>query len=59
MKEFLSDKNLEYVEYNVEDNPEARQRMIDKSQHTIVPTVVVGEEVVLGCDTQKLADLLP
>ena len=31
VKEFLSVKQLDYVEYNVEENPEARHRMISKS----------------------------
>jgi glutaredoxin 3 len=58
VKEFLSVKQLDYVEYNVEENPEARHRMISKSRQTVIPTVIVGEEIVTGYDVKKLVDLL-
>ncbi|MCR3923385.1 MAG: glutaredoxin, partial [Firmicutes bacterium] len=53
MKEFLSEQKVDFIEYNVEDDKEARQRMVAKSHHTIIPTVVVGEEVVLGFDAHR------
>jgi glutaredoxin-like YruB-family protein len=58
VKEFLSEKNVDFVEYNVEDDLLARQRMMDISAHTTVPTIVVGDDVVVGFDTKKLAELL-
>ncbi|MBS4022096.1 MAG: glutaredoxin family protein [Dethiobacter sp.] len=58
MKEFLSERNVDYKEYNVEDDQEARRRMVEISRHTTVPTVVVGDEVVVGFDPQKLDKLL-
>jgi glutaredoxin len=58
VKEFLSERNVDYVEYNVEDDLEARKRMMDISGHTTVPTTVVGQEVVVGFDPRKLDKLL-
>lgn len=49
---------MDYVEYNVEDDLEARKRMMDISGHTTVPTTVVGQEVVVGFDPRKLDKLL-
>lgn len=59
VKEFLTERQVEYVEYNVEDDAEAMDRMMELSQHTTVPTIVVGEEVVVGFDPKRLGKLLP
>ncbi|EEG76912.1 glutaredoxin family protein [Dethiobacter alkaliphilus] len=59
VKEFLSERRVDFVEYNVEDDEEARERMVDLSSHTTVPTIVVGDEVVVGFDPKRLAKLLP
>lgn len=58
MKEFLSERNVDYVEYNVEDDARARARMIELSGHATVPMVMVGDEVVVGFDPQRLEKLL-
>jgi glutaredoxin 3 len=58
IKELLAENNMDYVEYNVEDDPAARERMIRFSRHTIVPTVIVGDEVMVGFDPQRLRELL-
>jgi len=58
VKEFLSERNVEFTEYNVEDDKEARRRMTEISGHTTVPTTVVDNEVVIGFDPGKLAKLL-
>lgn len=58
MKEFLSEKDVDYVEYNVEDDPEARERMIAVSHHATVPTLVIDGEVMVGIFPERLAELL-
>lgn len=57
MKEFLSEQRIDYVEYNVEEDPQHRKRMVDKSQNTIIPTLIVGDKIVLGYDAGKLENL--
>ena len=59
VKEFLSERQVDYVEYDVEDDVKARQRMMELSQHTTIPTIVVGDEVVVGFDPKRLGKLLP
>ena len=58
VKEFLSEKNVDYVEYNVQDDMAARRRMVEISRHTTVPTIVVGDEVIVGFDAKRLDQLL-
>jgi glutaredoxin len=58
VKEFLSEKDVDYVEYNVQDDEEARERMIEISQHTTVPTLVIDGEVMVGIFPERLAELL-
>ena len=58
LKEFLSERNVNYSEYNIEDDPAARRRMVEISRHNTVPTVVVGDEVVVGFDPKRLDKLL-
>lgn len=58
VKEFLTEREVDYVEYNVEDDFEARKRMVELSRHTTVPTIVVGEDVVVGFDPKRLAKLV-
>ncbi|NLZ38786.1 MAG: glutaredoxin family protein [Firmicutes bacterium] len=57
MKEFLSEQKVDYVEYNVEENPQYRKRMMEKARNTVIPTLIVGDEVVFGYDEDKLEDL--
>jgi glutaredoxin 3 len=58
VKEFLTERDISYSEHNIEDDPDARLQMMEISRHNIVPTVVVGEEVVVGFDPRRLDRLL-
>ncbi|NLN07983.1 MAG: glutaredoxin family protein [Firmicutes bacterium] len=58
MKEFLSDRQVSFREYNVDEDREAREEMLALSRHAIVPTVVVDGEAVIGFDEEKLDRLL-
>ena len=58
VKEFLSEREVEFVEFNVEEDPSAKQRLLEVSSHLIIPTIAVGGEVVIGYDPQKLETLL-
>ncbi len=54
-KEFLKENNVEYTEYNVAEDMDKRQEMIDKSGQMGVPVVFVGEEMFIGFDKDKLS----
>lgn len=58
MKEFLSQKGVNYQEKNVASDNQAREEMLQKSSSMAVPTIVVGNEVVVGFDKNKLEKLL-
>ena len=57
MKEFLSEKGLIYNEQDVTRDEAARNEMVRKTGRISVPTVTIGEEVVVGFDKSKLEKL--
>lgn len=58
VKEFLSQKGVKYRELNVAENEAARSEMIRKTGRMAVPTIKVGEQVVVGFDRNQLERLL-
>ncbi len=58
VKDFLNENSIEFEEYDVSSNMEKRQEMIDKTGQMGVPVIMVGEEVVVGFDKEKLSELL-
>jgi glutaredoxin len=59
VKEFLSQKGVSYEELNVAENDQARDEMIKKTGRMAVPTVTVGNQVVVGFNRSELERLLP
>jgi len=58
VKEFLSQKGVKFRELNVAENDDARSEMIKKTGRMAVPTITVGEQVVVGFDRKELDRLL-
>ena len=58
MKEFLSQKGVKYTDYDVSTDAHARDEMVAKSGMMAVPVVVVGDEVVVGFNRDRLEALL-
>ncbi|UNC92688.1 glutaredoxin family protein [Candidatus Contubernalis alkaliaceticus] len=58
VKEFLSKKGVSYVEYDVSEDENARQEMMDKSGRMAVPTMVINNEVIVGFDQEKIDELI-
>ncbi|MHB1419448.1 MAG: glutaredoxin family protein [Bacillota bacterium] len=58
MKEFLSQKGVDFQEYNVADNDSAREEMLAKTGRMAVPTIMVGNEVIIGFDRERLEGML-
>jgi glutaredoxin 3 len=56
-KEFLSQNGVAYTDYNVAENEEKRNEMINKSGQMGVPVIDVNGEVMVGFDQGRLADL--
>ena len=57
-KDFFKDKGIAYTEYNVAGDMEKRQEMIQKSGKMGVPVILVGDEVIVGFDQEKLVSSL-
>ena len=57
-KEFLKEKNIDYTDYNVAEDAEKREEMIEKSGQMGVPVIYVGDEMIIGFDKDRLVELL-
>jgi len=57
-KSFFDQNNAQYTEYNVSEDAEKRQEMVDKSGQMGVQVILVGDEVTVGFDEGRLKELL-
>lgn len=57
-KEFFKDNNVDYTEYNVAEDAEKRQEMVEKSGQMGVPVIVIDEQVMVGFDENKLKEAI-
>ncbi|HHY36600.1 MAG TPA: glutaredoxin family protein [Firmicutes bacterium] len=57
VKEFLSQKGVEFVEVDVASDFQARQELIRKGYRG-VPVTVIGEEEIPGFDVAKLEEAI-
>jgi len=58
VKEFLSQKGVNYEELDVADNEEARREMLEKTGRMAVPTIIIDGEVIVGFDREKIEEHL-
>lgn len=49
-KMLLDSKNLSYTELDVDQQPELRREMMERSQRHTVPQIFIGDHHVGGCD---------
>lgn len=57
-KEFFNEKGVKYTDLNVGENLEARKEMIEMTGQMGVPVIRIGDDVVVGFDQKKVAELL-
>lgn len=57
-KEFFKEHKIEFKEYDVARDVEAREEMIRKSGQLGVPVIDIGGKLVIGFNRMKLAELL-
>ena len=57
-KEYMKKNNVSYTEFNVATDLEKRKEMIDKTGQMGVPVIIVGDEVMVGFEQDKLAAAL-
>jgi len=57
-KEFFKEKGVEYTDFNVAEDMEKRQEMIEMTGQMGVPVIKIGDDVVIGFDKEKIASLV-
>ena len=50
--------NVPFTEYNVAEDIEKRQEMMQKSGQLGVPVILIGDELIIGFDKPRIAQLL-
>jgi len=58
VKTFLEDHAVSYEDVDVSASQEKAEEMIQKTGQMGVPVVVIGEEMIIGFDEEKLKGLL-
>ncbi len=57
-KDFFKEKNVAYTEFNVAGDIEKRKEMVEKSGQMGVPVIIIGDELIVGFNKPKIAELL-
>jgi len=57
-KEFLQEKGIQYSDYNVAEDREKLQEMVQLTGQHGVPVITVGDEVVVGFNQAKIEEAL-
>jgi glutaredoxin 3 len=57
-KVFFKEKNVAYTEHDVASDTEKRKEMVERSGQMGVPVIFIGEEMIVGFDKPKVAELL-
>lgn len=57
-KDFFKEKNIAFTEYDVAADMEKRSELIDKSGQMGVPVIIIGDDLVVGFNKPKIAELL-
>lgn len=58
LKQFLKERNIEFEEIDVGENPKAVKDLIEKSGQMGVPVIDIDGEIVVGFDKEKISQLL-
>jgi glutaredoxin len=57
-KDFFKEKNIAYQDFNVAEDHDKRQEMIQKSGQMGVPVIQIGDSIVVGFNKPKIVELL-
>jgi glutaredoxin-like YruB-family protein len=58
LKGYLENQGKEYEEINIYEDEQARKKMEELSGQTSVPVTVIGDEVIVGWNKEKINNLL-
>ncbi len=56
-KAFLKEHNIQFTEYNISKDKEARMDVMKKGYRS-VPLIMVGDKVIIGFDRREVSELL-
>lgn len=57
-KDYFKEHNVAFEDFNVSEDLGKRQEMIQKSGQMGVPVIVIGENLIVGFNKPKIAELL-
>ena len=57
-KEYFTEHNVKYTEFDVASDAEKRQEMIEMTNQMGVPVIRIGDDVIVGFDEGKIKELL-
>jgi len=57
-KAFFQNNNVEYTEYNVAEDAEKRQEMVETTGQMGVPVIQIGGEILVGFNEGKVKEML-
>ncbi|MBU0547086.1 MAG: glutaredoxin domain-containing protein [Patescibacteria group bacterium] len=58
LKQFLTEHNIGFEEFDVSQDAKARDEMIEKSKQMAIPVVEINGEIIIGFDKNKIVELL-
>lgn len=56
-KEYMKENDIKYKDYNIREDEDKRQEMIEKSGAMSVPVIVMGDEVMVGFEEDKFEEM--
>lgn len=58
VKQYLTLKGKEFTTVNLDENPEKRQELFEKTGAMTVPITQVGDDFIIGWNRQRLAEMV-
>lgn len=58
MREFLSKRNIPFVERNIRQDPQAKEELLRRTGKLVVPVVMAGDVCVVGYDPELLESVV-
>lgn len=58
VKKYFEMHGVEYELYNIKEDSDARNELINKYESMSTPTIVIDEEVIIGFKQEKIDELL-
>lgn len=57
-KEWLTNKNIPYTDYNVGEDAGKRKEMVEMTGQLGVPVIKIGDDIMVGFNPDQMAKLL-